>query len=65
MEFYDQAINTWIHCKMIKVNKNSFKVSIKDNSNETMLFPINTLKLRECICLKCLITKYEKKNYGY
>ena len=50
--------NTWIHGKVIKVKSNEYtnevyNVQIKDNL-EIRCLPIGTLKLRECLCLKCI-----------
>ena len=52
--------NTWIHSKVIKVKSNEYNIQIKD-SLEIKSLPINTLKLRECLCLKC-ITRCDVPN---
>ena len=40
---------------MIKIHKNKFELTIKNN-DESIFTPINTLKLRECLCLKCIVS---------
>ena len=55
-EIYDETNNSWNNCKMIKVHKDKYELSIEDH-DEVIILPLNTMKLRECICLKCLINK--------
>ena len=43
MEFYNPEIDSWNHCKMIKVHNDKYELK---NSNEIVFLPINTLKLR-------------------
>ena len=64
LEVLDNANNSWVPCKMKGIKNLTYEVSIKDN-NETLSLPLNTLKLRKCICFGCVISKKVNMDFGY
>lgn len=65
LEYYESLTNSWINCKIVKKHRNKYDIMISANNKLMKSLPFNTLKLRLCGCLKCIVGKEVKIKFRY